>query len=312
MIFAVDGGGTTFKTCLVEPDGAIRRIESFPLRPEEGIAGLSVFLHEILSNRSDECKREGKAIRAIGIGCRGIIDSENVRLLDDSGIMNFFAGHSFTELFEEWDFPIAVENDAVAATLGEIRYGIGQSVSNFLLLTLGTGIGGGIVIDGKVYKGHTGMAGHLGHFPVNPEGDRCGCGNIGCVETEFSAGAFKSRISILNEGRPDSERIGGTRQLFDVAQGGDEEALAIVRRGVFYLARAISGYANAFDPEKIVLSGGVARAGDFLMDLLVEELNAILWRKDPREFLCLSDLSDKMGLYGAGAVGAAMLERDIS
>lgn len=307
MIFAVDGGGTSFKTALVDRTGAISREEAFRLEYERGTAPLRETLNGIFQKRRVEAERDGRPIRAIGIGCRGIIDSRNLQLLDDSGIMNFFSGHSFRELIDS-ELPMGVENDAVAAAMGEARYGIGREVGNFVLLTLGTGIGGGIVIDGRVYKGHTGMAGHLGHLPVNPEGVRCGCGNIGCVETEFSAGAFDRKIAALNAERGKAEAISGTDALFERARSGDEAALALLRRSVFFLAQAISGYANALDPEKLVLSGGIAQAGDFLMDLLVEALDPVLWRKKPRQFLVYSKLGASMGLYGAGAVGLGALE----
>ena len=308
MIFAIDGGGTTFKTCLVDDGGNLSARESFPLEPEKGLDALRASLTSIFEKRRDECESGGGAIRAIGIGCRGIIDSNQKRLLEDTGEMNFFAGHRFTELLDT-DLPLGVENDAVAATMGENKYGVGKTTRNFILLTLGTGIGGGIVIQGKLYKGHTGMAGHLGHYPVNPEGDLCGCGNIGCVEREFSATAFDDRLDELNPRRAEAEKIRGVKHLFDLAENhGDEQATAVIKRGVFYLARAISGYANALDPEKVILSGGISKAGDFLMNMLVDELRPHLWRKNPETFVEYSRLGAQMGLYGAGAVGAAQLE----
>lgn len=306
MIFAVDGGGTTFKTCLVDHDGRLSSIEAFPLKPERGIPALRAACDGIFQKRLGETRARGETIDAVGFGCRGIIDSDNCALLDDSGIMNFFAGHSFRELIDA-DLPVGAENDAVAATMGEAKYGYGKSdgLRNFVLLTLGTGVGGGIIIDRKIYKGHTGMAGHLGHFPVNPEGDLCGCGNVGCVEREFSAGAFMARLASYNESRLEADHIRDVKDLFDKAEAGHGDALQILRRGVKFLARSISGYANALDPEKVILSGGIAQAGPILMNMLYEELDPHLWRKNPREFLAISRLGAEMGMYGAGAVGAA-------
>lgn len=307
MIFAVDGGGTTFKTALIDASGSISSIESFRLEYERGIPPLRETLNGIFQRRLEEAHRSGNPIEAIGIGCRGIIDSESVTLRTDSGIMNFFSGHSFRELIDT-DLPMDAENDAVAATMGEARFGAGIGMKNFILLTLGTGIGGGIIIDGKIYKGHTGMAGHLGHMPVNPDGVKCGCGNIGCVETEFSAGAFRRKIEILNAGRSCAPPINDTEDLFRRAESGDEAALKVLRRSVFFLAQAISGYGNALDPEKVVLSGGIAQSGDFLLNLIVEALEPVLWMKDPRDFVMYSPLGSHMGLYGAGAVGEAAIE----
>jgi glucokinase len=303
MIFAIDGGGTTWKTALIDDAGELSAEESFPFNLNGGVEGLRRPLTEIFNRREQEARDRGRPIRAIGVGCRGVIDSENLKLLGDTGRMNFFAGHSFRELIET-DLPMGAENDAVAATLGENQFGVGRAVRHFLLLTLGTGIGGGIIIDNEIYKGRTGLGGHLGHFPVNPLGDLCGCGNVGCVEQEFSATAFRRRIARVNEVRVGDPPIRDVAHLFDLARSGRLDAERIVRRGVHFLARAISGYANAFDPECVVLAGGIARAGDFLMSLLVEELRPILWRKDPATFVRFTRLGARLGLYGAGAVGA--------
>ncbi len=304
MIFAVDGGGTTFKTCLVDEEGRLSDIASFPLKPELGIPPLRESLNAAFQQRWKESKERKRPIRAIGIGCRGIIDSANGVLVDDSGVMNFFNGHAFRELIDT-DLPLGVENDAVAAAMGENKYGAGRRVRNFFLLTLGTGVGGGIVMDGKVVKRHT----EMGHLPVNPNGDLCGCGNIGCIEREFSALAFETRIADLNNRSAETDRIRNVEDLFARARSGHRQALVILQRGIFFLARGISGYANALDPEKCILTGGIAKAGDFLINLLVEELKPILWLRDPAQFLEFSVLGDQMGLYGAGAVGAERIER---
>lgn len=303
MIFAVDGGGTTFKTCLVDDDGNLSKIESFPLMPEKGIPPLRESLNAIFQKRSAEGKASGQPIRAIGLGCRGIIEPATNKLLDDSGVMNFFSGHSFRELIDS-DLPMGTQNDAVAAAMGENKYGVGKTVKNFALLTLGTGIGGGIILDGKIVPRST----EMGHYPVNPHGDYCGCGNVGCIEREFSASAFDLRIHQVNQRRAPEKQIGDTKNLFEWAERGDLDAVSIMHRGVFFLARALSGYANALDPDHIILSGGISKAGDFLMKMVVAELRPILWRKNPETFVQLSRLGAQMGLYGAGAVGAAELE----
>jgi glucokinase len=303
MIFAVDGGGTAFKTALVDDEGNLSRLESFPMIPEKGISVLRDQLDAVFQRRKEEMEVEGTPIRAIGIGCRGIIEPETNRLLDDSGVMNFFSGHSFRELIDT-NLPMRTQNDAVAAAMGENKYGVGRTIKNFVLLTLGAGIGGGIIIDGKVLQRST----EMGHFPVNPHGEYCGCGNVGCIEREFSATAFHQRMIEVNPRRGPEREIRDVKHLFTLAEEGDLDAASILHRSVFFLARAISGYANALDPERVILSGGISKAGDYLKGLLVKELRPILWRKDPETFVQFSTLGAQMGLYGAGAVGAAALE----
>lgn len=303
MIFAVDGGGTTFKTCLVDDRGALSEIEAFPLRIEDGVPGLRASLNGVFQRRRAECEERGTPIRAIGIGCRGIIDSQRRMLLDDSGVMNFFAGHSFRELIDS-DLPFGTENDAVSAAMGENKYGAGRRHRSFFLLTLGTGVGGGVVFDGRILKRST----EMGHFPVNPFGDICGCGNVGCIEAEFSASAFRRRLAEYNRSVPEAEHIRDITELFDLARDGHSRALMIVRRGATFLARGISGYSNCLDVERCILAGGIAQAGEFLLKLLRQELEPVLWRRDVETFVEFSELRAQMGLYGAGAVGAAQLE----
>lgn len=303
MIFAIDGGGTTFKTCLVDEQGKLSGFEDFPLEVDAGIPGLREPLNRIFQERRVECEKAKRPIRAIGLGCRGIIEPSTKKLLDDSGVMNFFSGHAFTELIDS-SLPFGVANDAVAAAMGENKFGAGRRYRNFVLLTLGTGIGGGIILDGKVLQRST----EMGHYPVNPNGDICGCGNIGCIEREFSASAFQSRWEAINPTRAIDNRIQNVKHLFELAEKGDREALTIMRRGVHFLARGLSGYSNALDPERIILSGGLSKAGPYLMNMIVEELRPILWRKDPETFVEFSALGAQMGLYGAGAVGAAQVE----
>ncbi len=298
MIFAVDGGGTTFKTCLVNEVGDLTHLESFRVDTARGIPGLRDPLMDIFRRRFSDLEGTGDALEAVGIGCRGVVDPVNNRLVDDPGVLKFMNGHGFDEIIET-DLPIRLQNDAVAAAMGEKRFGIGREIKNFVLFTLGTGLGGGLVMGGELVRRST----EMGHYPVNPEGVRCQCGNIGCVETEFSAGAFERRIDEVNETREAGDAIRDTRHLFKLARGDDAGARAILDRGVYFLARAISGYANSLDPDRLVLSGGISLAGEFLLSRIVEELRPILWRRDPEQFVVLSRLGAQMGLYGAGAVG---------
>lgn len=310
MIFAIDIGATTVKTALMDGQGGLHAVQAFALDPRLGIAGIAEPLGAIFAKHDEEARSTGDAdreIRAVGIGSRGIVDTENAKLIEDTGVLDFFAGHSFRELLAV-DLPMGVENDAVAATLGENRFGIGRETRNFLLLTLGTFVGGGIIIDGVIDKGHSGMAGHLGHMPLNPDGIRCGCGNVGCLETEFSASALTRKFEASNAERAGGDPVRDVPHLIDLAKKGDARARSILEESVGYLARGISGYANAFDPEKLVLSGGLTLAGPYLLDMIHHALDPILWRKSPREFVVFSHLGAQTGLYGAGAVGVVALE----
>lgn len=216
------------------------------------------------------------------------------------------------ELFErEIGLPVVVTNDANAAALGEMTYGVTRGMKHFIMITLGTGVGSGIVIDGRIVYGHDGFAGELGHVTVCPDGRLCGCGRRGCLETYCSAtGVAHTAREMLESSetpsllrRLDPDRI-SSKEVFDAAEAGDETAVEIFRRTGEILGKAFADFVAFSSPEAIVLFGGLTKAGDLIMRPIEESMNRHLlpiFRGKVR--LLVSDLKDSdAAILGASAL----------
>ncbi len=184
------------------------------------------------------------------------------------------------------------------AAFGEFRHGAGRGARSLVLLTVGTGIGGGIILDGQLWEGEGGYAGELGHITVNPEGEPCGCGRRGCLETEASAPRMVRNYQALT-GRTD---ITDSKEVYLLAKAGDPAALASFRKLAYWLGIGIGIVITALDPEKVLIGGGVVSAGKLLLDPVAEE--ARRW-SHPIPFAgCRIEkaaLGNNAGLVGAAA-----------
>lgn len=190
-----------------------------------------------------------------------------------------------------WQRPIPLLNDAHAALLGEIWKGAATGSDNVTMLTLGTGVGGAAVVDGKLLRGHLGRAGHFGHLCLDPDGVPGITGTPGSLEDAMG----DSTVSRRSDGKFQS-----TRDLLDAVLAADSEANVIWNRSVRFLACGVASLINALDPEIFLLAGGLTRAGDLLTDPLKKELDRIEWRPDGNQVdLRIADLSDWAGVYGA-------------
>jgi glucokinase len=211
--------------------------------------------------------------------------------------------------------PLYIENDATVAGLAESVAGVTKGCDTSVFLTLGTGVGGGIIIGGKAYSGPHHIASELGHMIVEVDGDQCTCGNKGCFERYTSGGALIRGANAILTGHPESmlyKETGGdpakmtAKIVLDSAKAGDEQAKIIFDRYIKYMAAGIVTIINFIDPEVIALGGGVSRAGDFLIKPLRETVSKMVFYKEVG--YARIELST-MG-NDAGIIGAAMLGRD--
>lgn len=221
----------------------------------------------------------------------------------------------FREKLEEvFGVPVALDNDANAAALGELIYGGARGMRHFIMITLGTGIGSGIVVDGKLVHGHTGVAGELGHIIVQPNGRACSCGRNGCVETYASArGICKNYIEVAQEhNKPLSEEEKAAlkcKHVGELTLQGDAIALEAYRRASYWLGIALANAVAFSSPEAIFLMGGPTRAGEALMKPLQKyfEENLLFLYKGKVQ-LRMSELSDSdVAILGAAALGKTLL-----
>ena len=233
---------------------------------------------------------------AAGVGVPGLFDEGSGRIVLLPNLPAAWTGQAFREpLAAGLGVPVALINDARAFTLAESRMGAAAGCPTVVCLTLGTGVGGGVVVDGRLRFGPSGRAGELGHQVIEVDGPRCGCGNRGCVEA-FAAGAVLCRAG----GRDTPEAV------FAAAAAGDERAAAAVREAVGRLAVGIANLVTVLWPERVVVGGGVAAAGDQLFGPLRAAVTAAAPLVDPASYAIVPAALGP----GAGAIGAALWARE--
>jgi glucokinase len=305
VIVGIDIGGTRIKTAAVSRDGEIltAREVATPSSLEE--------MREVLRIAITGLQSNGLPVEAVGLGCKGIIHPENTEVVTLPGTLHYLEGHRLSSLVAEHlppGCPVFADNDARAALAGESVWGAARGCKDALLLTLGTGIGGAILSDGRILRGTSGVAGHIGHLTVDPEGVDCICGNRGCLETIFSARAIESAASAAVHRGVASELTTieaplTCEKVFACARHGDAVAQRIVSRASMVLGAMIGGLIHVLDPEVVILSGQIAESLDILLEPLRSEAawrsRSLLRRTVP---IVKSELPHPSGVLGAAAL----------
>lgn len=275
LVVGVDIGGTNTSVGVVDDSGKALLRSKFPTHPRESVAGFVARLAGVIHEMEGRLA-PGATLRGIGIaspaanGLRGTIESPANLGWGTVDIIAMVQQH--------FSLPVAIANDANAALLGEQMFGVARGMKNVIMITLGTGLGAGILADGKLLQGENGAAGEFGHMTLDPQGRVCGCGRRGCVETYVSAsGVRRTVLDILAE-RLDESPLRSVsfndltaETVSRLAKDGDAialEALTITGR---HLGRLVADLAAAFDPEAVVLYGGLVNAGELLVAPAREE-----------------------------------------
>ncbi len=257
----IDIGGSYIKSCLIDEKGEIKN-EKSDETPKD-LKSLQKKVFEIYRIHSSVQKPSG-----VGIGIAGFIDmrewilrrSPNMRFLDGVNLIDFFK--------DAIDIPFTVDNDANMAAWGEYKKGAGVGVKNMVHITLGTGIGSGIIIEGNLFHGSSGLGAEFGHTVVNPDGLPCNCGGKGCVETESSASKIvKNYLEMTGK----KENL-TSEDVYKLAKNGDPIAVEAFRIAGYYLGIGLSNLINLLNPELIVLGGGVIGAKEFIMKPVIAEI----------------------------------------
>jgi len=310
----VDLGGTNIVCAIVNYQGKIVNRLKVPTFAERGKEATIKRIIETIHENIVQSNIALDDIIGIGIGAPGPLDTKR-------GVINFapnlpgWRDVPLKKILEvEFSMKVVLENDANAAAWGERCFGIGRGVDNLVCFTLGTGIGGGIIIDSKIYHGSNYGAAELGHMTVNKDGPRCNCGNYGCLEAYSSATGIKNRIkSRIKEGiksdflnfDSDDELLDSIRlkSIFETARKGDKLTKDIVEEAISYLGIAIANITNILNPEMVVLVGGITNEGDKLLIPLKEEVKK---RAFYSNYKSLKIVIGKLG-GNAGVLGAAAL-----
>ncbi|MDQ3259137.1 MAG: ROK family protein [Acidobacteriota bacterium] len=308
----VDIGGTRIKAGLVDGDGRIlaRKITDTP-------TSLDAFKTAFITVIQDLATGEELPVGA-GVGCKGIVNPTTTEVEILPGSFKFLEGvrlSSLVELALGRPLPVFADNDARVALSGEIAWGAAHGKKNVVMLTLGTGVGGAVLAEGRILRGVRGVAGHLGHISVDPEGVVCFCGNRGCIETIFSARAIEAEaIHHVHRGCESTLTDwfkGRTEELtcqtvFDIAAQGDEVALRIRDRATEKLGAMIASLLNTFDPELVILGGQISEAGGMLFEPLRRAVSSRTRRLLGREVpIVPPGVADRSGIVGAASLVSA-------
>ncbi len=310
VVLGIDIGNLHTKAGMVDEKGAIlaSRTIRTPSDLEAFVPGLQDAIRWVLEATSMPA--------GVGVGCKGTIDPDSTRVQTLPGSLHFLEGQLLSEVVGmPLDVPVFADNDARVALAGEMVWGAASGHQNVLMLTLGAGVGGAAIVNGQLLRGHAGMAGHLGHVTIDPEGPICACGNQGCLETAFSARAIEGEAwaavhrgcaSSLTRLFREQPQLATCRTVFQAAREGDEMAYAIVSRAIRRLAAVIAGLLHIFDPELAIVGGPVADAGADLLVPLQEEVwrrsRGLLGRNVP---LVEQQVADRSGIVSAAGLALA-------
>jgi glucokinase len=304
VCLGVDVGGTNLRCALVAPDGTVLGRESLATDIAAGRGPFLERLLGLLTRLRAQAGARGKRVGAVGLGVPGLLSNDGV--LRSSVNLPALEGINLAEAVSAGiGLPAVALNDANASAVGEARFGAGRPYASTLTMTLGTGVGAGLILDGRLWTGIDGVAGEFGHLTVEPNGRRCGCGNRGCLEQYASATAIAALAAgcglDAGGGRLDAARVA------DLARQGDGKALGVFEQAGCYLGIAAAGVVNLLNLEAIILGGGVAESFDLLGPVLQRELRARAFAvPGERARVLKGELGDDAGVLGAAATAFAL------
>lgn len=293
-----DLGGTQLKHGILDQRGKVIFKDKIPTPTK--ITGLIRLLEGIWKKFKSQHK---EPLSACGFGFPGIFHKQEKKIYQSPHFPELDRFDLQPVLSQFIDVPFFLNNEANLAAFGEYKSGAGQGVQSLILLTIGTGIGTGIILDEKLWEGACGFAGELGHTAVNPEGEKCSCGSCGCLETEVSAPKIAKTYKELKN----TEEEIHTEDIFQRAKKGDPEARRTYALAGYYLGIGLSTAINFLNPEKILLGGGVMEAAEFILPPALQEAKK---RSFEASFKCCSIEKAALG-NDAGFIGAALWAKDL-
>jgi glucokinase len=256
MLIGIDLGGTKIAAALATPDGKLVTDVNIPTEAQKGKEQV---IDNIKKAAANLIRGEKKKVTCLGIGVPGPIEYEKGIVIEPPNLPGWKRVNLKKILEKEFHIPIHLDNDANCAALAEAYFGAGKKARHFIYMTISTGIGGGIIIDRKLYRGAIGAAGEFGHMVIDSKGFVCGCGNIGCLEALGSGTAIKRRAGM------DAISV----EL--AARQGDKKAQKVIAETAHYLAIGVANLVNIFNPELVVLGGGVSKMRELLLNPIRQE-----------------------------------------
>ncbi|PYS89964.1 MAG: hypothetical protein DMF64_16355 [Acidobacteria bacterium] len=301
----VDISGATLRAALVTTTGEVAARREAALEPNAVGAQVAHVVSELRDTPA--------SIAALGIGVPGLVNPETGRVVVSTDLPAVVRGDLRAELQQATGLPVTFENDANAAAYGEYVAGAGRGSRNLFYITIGTGIGGALILDGRLWRGASGFAGEVGHITIDPEGILCTCGNVGCLETVASAPNIVRRTHerLLRDSTSSLSRLGMTKDftaadIAHEANNGDDFALLMLERTGRSIGTAVATVINLLNVERIVLGGTIMDAGDLILQPIIREAGKRSFQPcfEATQIVAAQLAAD------AVAVGAAMLARD--
>jgi len=308
---AIDLGGTKVRALVADLDGNVCGEEMHPTEADRGQDSVIDRMIETLRSAAGQAQVRAEDLRAVGVASPGALDLVRGLVFEAAQLPGWDGVPLARIIGDRLGVPALLENDANAAALGENRFGAGRGTRQMIFLTISTGVGGGIIIDGKVYHGATGAAGELGHVVLNVDGPRCLCNARGCLEAYASGTgiAWRARELVERGEAPGLARVVeegselGADEVAGTARAGDRDALRLFDEAGFYLGVALANFINIFNPEAIVIGGSLRKLGERYLGPAAEVVHREALRQPYADVhIVEAELGDD-----APAIGAALL-----
>ena len=312
LILSIDLGGTKILTAVINAQGKILSRDHSLTPPAKGQEAVIQAILESAGRARNQAGIAAADITAISIGAPGLSNPETGILFTSPNLPGW-KNVPLLAIFErKFGKKVFLINDANAAAIGELQFGAGKGARNLIYITVSTGIGGGIIIDGKIYTGFIGTAGELGHMTIEVDGPLCNCGNRGCWESLASGTALarearqrineRARTSLLDHAGGDPEKV-SAEVIHQAAQAGDKLAAELITQTGYYLGVGLANLINIFNPERIIIGGGLSNIGDRLLKPAFKEAERRAFKEAYR---VVRFASPQLG-QDSGVIGAAFL-----
>ena len=303
----INVSGTQARAALVDSEGAVVEGRFGEVAPKQLVQELAAMVEDLGSRNV--------SVAAIGVAIPGLVNRQTDRVIAPRDLPSTIVGDLHGELMRATGLRVELENDANAAAYGEFKVGAGRGARNLFYMMIGNGIGGAIILDGKLWTGASGFAGEVGHITIDTEGLECVCGNTGCLETVASAPSIvrRARERLNRDSTSSLSRLALNKSFTaeDVAHqanDGDDFALMMIERTGKYIGTGVASVINLLNIERIVLGGGVMDAGSLILNPIIQEVKRRAFQPC---FEATEIVAAKLGLDGA-PIGAALLARDVA
>lgn len=311
----IDFGGTGIKIGIIDESGKILIKDSFDTDPHKRGEEIVQHIAECTQKVMDDSALPQEQILGVGIGSPGLLNPETGQLKVVVNVPNLNDVFITKILSDILGKPAFLDNDVNAMSLGEFYYGAGKGMKNVIALTLGTGVGGGIILNGELYRGSTFTAGELGHMSIDRDGKSCPCGNSGCLERYIGRDGIIERFMIArNKGLDtniekylDKEKI-TPRAIALAAEAGDELSIKVLEETGEILGSALATLVNALNPEAVIIGGGIANAGDLILEPARKTMLRLAYSIPAKVVRVLkAELGNDAGLVGSASLVVANL-----